>query len=256
MDLSESSGLSTTSSDEESEPYKRFPLWQRQEFKREMHLWQDTLGDVPDEDQDKSYSTIVECFRERPKAAFLLHSAACVIGKWAALRRSVESIPERHFDATTWLVKNEDKIMLILRDLISNIEKDFQDGRFPDQVCMMEIKSINRAIYDRNDTSTEWGVTAARGNCLAKLVPAISTILDHEKSSNDNPWSLHESICQKLFSALIDTSEALQALLQRFQSREDSTRVKNTAVSPVDEATTIQSGKVIRFPNDERLIAQ
>lgn len=260
MALSESSTLSNTSSDEESfELYKGFPQWQRQEFKKEMHLWKEVLGDVPDEDQDQSYPSIVECFRERPKAAFLFHSIASVIGKWAAARRSVESLPERHFDATTWLVKNEDKLMLSLRDLISSIETDLQDGRFHDQLCIMEIKSVNRAIYDRNETFTEWGVTTARGSCLAKLVPALSATLDPATSSSDNNskfregtdryrgtgrWSLHEDIYLHLFSTFIDASVALQALLQRFQSRVDSTRVKNTAISPVDEAMTTQSGRL------------
>ncbi|MDI1489099.1 MAG: hypothetical protein OHK93_008377 [Ramalina farinacea] len=187
MALSESSTLSNTSSDEELfELYGGFPQWQRQEFKREMHLWKESLGDVPNEDQDQPYPSIVECFRERPKAAFLFHSIASVIGKWAAARRSVESLPDRHFDATAWLVKNEDKLMLSLRDLISSIETDLQDGRFHDQVCIMEIKSVNRAIYDRNETSTEWGVTTAKGTCLAKLVPALIATLNPDTSSTDN----------------------------------------------------------------------
>ena len=149
-----------------------------------MDQW--TLWVAGREDQDASYPTIVECFRERSKAAFLFHSIASVIGKWAAARGSVESLPERHFDATTWLTKNEDKLMLSLRDLISSMETDFQDSRFHDQVCMMEIKSINRAIYDRIETSTEWGVTTARGICLAKLVPALGATLDPETSNSDN----------------------------------------------------------------------
>ena len=260
MALSESSTLSNTSSDEELfELYGGFPQWQRQEFKREMHVWKETLGDVPDEDQDQPYPSIVECFRERPKAAFLFHSIASVIGKWAAARRSVESLPERHFDATAWLVKNEDKLMLSLRDLISSIETDLQDGRFHDQVCIMEIKSVNRAIYDRNETSTEWGVTTAKGTCLAKLVPALIATLNPDISSTDNNpkirdggeryrrtdrWTLHEDICLHLFSTFIDASVALQALLQRFQSKVDSTRAQNTTISPVDEATTTQSGRL------------
>ena len=260
MALSDSSTLSNTSSDDESfELYEGFPQWQRQEFKREMHLWKAVLGDNPNEDQDHPYPSIVECFRERPKAAFLFHSIASVIGKWAAARRSVESLPERHFDATTWLVKNEDKLMLSLRDLISSIEKDWQDSRFRDHVCMLEIKSLNRAIYDRNETSTEWGVTTAGGTCLANLVPALSATLNPELSSSGKNsrfkkgrdrysgtgrWSLHQGICLNLFSTFIDASEALQALLRRFHAWEESEKVQNTAIGPADEATTTQSGRL------------
>ena len=124
-----------------SEPLK-LPHSLYDEFRRKMQEWQANLRHDPFGDQ---LPAILQCFREEPKAAFHFFSFALILRNWW------EGPCRELFDGLNWVREEGSKITVLQERWMQAIERDFRDSGKLSWTCVMNMRSLKRAVYGHDD---------------------------------------------------------------------------------------------------------
>lgn len=185
-----------------TEPLLELSQWQYDEYRHNMQQWKATYEAVAH--NANPLPTILECFSQQPQAAFHFQCFAASIVKWQG--RSVSE----PFDGVNWVCQEEPKIVLRLRDLVSSMERDFQNGKFPIETCRMELKNLNRALFGSSASNS--GSKQVLPNSLVNHMHAIAVYLEEQGSR----WQeIYHDDYFNVYHAFQDATQSLNSLLLR-----------------------------------------